>query len=272
MYILGWQSYETQRRRKDKNMRKEGGSAAVPKIDVLKDCEKFNYDHARLWNSDVNDVSHDDNGGDNRNVNELSEMSRLSTIAQMNDNNNNNSIVECILYMIHELHKLNGNSFLWHASTENVIIGNLSKESSTIDASLNFFDINTRYESLSKSMTPAIDGASGHSGRNSKKSTNSKNSKNSKNKKGNINNNNVEINESKHGLSRDFCSSVMPRLISNAFEETNFRFTPSNRSIIHFWLLFQRIPQIDYYLPCKTRFQHGMLCCFFWLAFLLAQW
>ena len=72
------------------------------------------------------------------------------------------------------------------------------------------------------------------------------------------------MNERKRGLSHDFCSSVMPPLTTTAFEEeTNFHFTASNRSIIHFWLLFQRISQIDYYLRCKTRFQHGVLCFFF---------
>ena len=181
MYMLGWQSCETERRRKDKNMRKQGNSTAVaPKTYVLESCKKFN--HSRLSNSDVNDVSHDDNG-DSRNVNQLSKMSHLSTIGQMSDNDNGNSIVQCILYIIHGRHKLNGDSFSWHAPTENVIIGNSLKESSTIDASLNFFDINTCYESLSKSMTPAIGSASDHRRRNSKNSNKIKNSKTTKIKK-----------------------------------------------------------------------------------------
>ena len=118
-------------------------------------------------------------------------------------------------------------------------------------------------------MTPAIGGASGDSGKSNKSS------KNSKNKKENINcnNNTVEINETKHESSRDFCLFVMQRSRTIALEEeTYYRFMPSNRFVIHFWLFFQSITQTNYHLQCKTRvrFQHGMLCCFF-LLLVLAQ-
>ena len=114
-------------------------------------------------------------------VNQLYEMARLSTIRQMNDNDSSNILVQSILYLIHEFYKSNGNSFLFHAPTEIVIIGNLLKKSSPFDASLNFFDTDTKqethYDSLSKSKTTAIGGASGDSGDGGKDSNNSKNSK-----------------------------------------------------------------------------------------------
>ena len=175
-------------------------------------------------------------------------------------------------YVIHNFHTSNGNSFLCHAPIENVIVGNVLKESSTSGTSLKFFDINTqqetRFESLLNSMAPAIGGASGDRGKNNKNSKNSINRKNSKNKKDNINNNNVEINERKHGLSRDLCLYVMSRLTTMTFQkETNFRFIPSNCYVIYYLLFFQSIRNIDCYLRCKTRFQHGMLCCFLCVCF-----
>ena len=40
-------------------------------------------------------------------------------------NSRSSMIIEWILFMINKFERLNGNSFLWHASTENVIIDGL---------------------------------------------------------------------------------------------------------------------------------------------------
>ena len=69
--------------------------------------------------------------------NQLSILARISTI-EMNDNDSSSNIAQLILYMIHKFYKSHGNSFLWHPPTDDVIIGNLLKKSSTFDASLNF--------------------------------------------------------------------------------------------------------------------------------------
>ena len=95
-------------------MRKGRGSAAVaPKTDVLKNFEKF--DHSLFYN-------------------------------------NNSIIKRWIWYITYKFYISNGNSFLLHAQTENIIIGNLLRQSLTLDASSNFFDINTKQETCYESL------------------------------------------------------------------------------------------------------------------------
>ena len=165
-------------------MGKKQGSAVALKTDVVEHFEKF--DHSRFYNCGKKQLTENPMYCDIRGGRANGDVNDISSI-----------IVQLILYITHKFHISSGNSFLWHALIENVIIGNLLTESSTFDASLNFFDINTKQETLS----------------------------------------------------RDLCLFVMSRMRTLAFEEEiNFRFMPSNCYVIYFWLLFQSIHQIDYYL------------------------
>ena len=178
---------------------------------------------------------------------ELRENLVFADIRDSNDSGDKDSIiVEWMLSMIQKCDKLNGSVFLWHGANEKEIIGDLFEEKSTLDA----FSTQESSENgkISKNVKNIKNSKNSKSTKNSKKNKKSKKGE-SKNKKRNF----------KHGLTRDLCLSVLSRLRRIAFaKKTNFGFAPSNPYVVYFWFFFQSMPDVGYYLRCKTPFQHGM--------------